>query len=51
MTRRNEQPGTPLIASDGRTSSPPTPVDGKAFTNGKALLIGGFYRRDERRQP
>lgn len=38
-------------ASRAPNSSPPTPVDGKAFANGKALLIGGFYRRSERRQP
>jgi hypothetical protein len=48
MTRRNEHPGIPFIASSGRFLSPSAPVDGKALTNGKALLNGGFYRRTRR---
>jgi len=48
MTRRIEQPGIPLHASSAVIPLPPTPVDGKAFRNGKALLIGGFSRSDER---
>lgn len=39
MRRQSEQPKSPLVARNRPVVSPSAPVDGKAFTTGKTLLM------------